>query len=75
VTDPDQKLTDVEIRLHALNLAAAQRREVFHVGKDDGQPGWLARETLFDAQLYAGWIANGGEVAMPSAPDAAAVTE
>ncbi|MFY1595450.1 hypothetical protein [Micromonospora sp. WMMD737] len=50
--------TPVEIRLHALNTAAAQRREVMSI-KEDEDPGWLARATLADAKLYARWLESG----------------
>lgn len=66
------ELTEIDIRLHALNLAVAQRREVFRLNlsefkrKDDDpdslerkEDGWLARETLTDARLYAEWLTNG----------------
>jgi hypothetical protein len=63
--DERRQLTDLDIRLHALNLAVAQRREVFRVSrKRDDEPddgGWLAEETLHDARLYADWLANGDQ--------------
>lgn len=58
---PDEKPfqpTPTEIRLHALNIAAAQRREVMSL-KEDEDPGWLARATLADADLYSRWLETG----------------
>jgi hypothetical protein len=62
----DQMLgRDGLIRLHALNLAVGQRREVFRVNRrdDEEQPydGEFAREALVDARLYAAWLGRGDE--------------
>lgn len=52
-----EPLTDQDIRLHALNLAVAQRRDAW-VRRED-EPDHIAEDTLRDARLYADWLANG----------------
>lgn len=47
--------TDLDIRLHALNLAVNQRGDVFRATGTD-----IAAETLATARRYADWITNGG---------------
>jgi hypothetical protein len=52
-----QPPTDVDLRLHALNLAVAQSRDKFRFSDETDQTG----ETLAMARRYRDWIANGDE--------------
>lgn len=49
--------TDLDIRLHAINLAVAHRRETIQLRRDD--PRRATYETLVEAQAFAAWINDG----------------
>jgi hypothetical protein len=49
---------DEEVRIHALNLAASTYREVFRIGKEDGESP-VSDQVLADAAKYAAFIQGG----------------
>lgn len=49
--------TALDIRIHALNVAASTRRDVFP--PREGTPDQLADQILSDAKKYAEWVENG----------------
>lgn len=54
-------LTEVDIRIHALSLAVATRRDSWALSREECQG--LADQVLIDATQYAEWIMSAGEPA------------
>jgi hypothetical protein len=57
----------VELRLHALQLAASTRRDWFKMSKDEDDV--VADQILADAHRYHDWLRNGDPPDMNAPPE------